>query len=107
MPAAKSPYYAEDMLGTNRVILPSAAGSPCYDADFYPFGGEREYTTSCAENYKFEGKKRDEETGNDDFGARYYSSSFGRWESPDWSSNRRRSVRQPHQPSDAQSVRDG
>ncbi len=74
------------MLGTNRVILPSAAGSPCYDADFYPFGGEREYTTSCAENYKFEGKKRDEETGNDDFGARYYSSSFGRWESPDWSS---------------------
>jgi hypothetical protein len=54
--------YAEDMLGTNRVILPSAAGSPCYDADFYPFGGEREYTTSCAENYKFEGKKRDQET---------------------------------------------
>jgi RHS repeat-associated protein len=79
-------YYAEDMLGTNRVILPSAAGSPCYDADFYPFGGEREYTTNCAENYKFEGKKRDQETGNDDFGARYYSSSFGRWESPDWSS---------------------
>jgi RHS repeat-associated protein len=73
------------MLGTNRVILPSAAGSPCYDADFYPFGGEREYTASCAENYKFEGKKRDQETGNDDFGARYYSSSFGRWESPDWS----------------------
>jgi RHS repeat-associated protein len=78
--------YAEDMLGTNRVILPSAAGSPCYDADFYPFGGEREYTTSCAENYKFEGKKRDEETSNDDFGARYYASWVGRWESPDWSS---------------------
>ncbi len=79
-------YYAEDMLGTNRVILPSAAGSPCYDADFYPFGGERAYTSTCAENYKFEGKKRDQETGNDDFGARYYTSSFGRWESPDWSS---------------------
>ena len=74
------------MLGTARVILPSTAGSPCYDGDFYPFGGEREYTSTCAENYKFEGKKRDQETGNDDFGARYYSSSFGRWESPDWSS---------------------
>jgi RHS repeat-associated protein len=32
------------------------------------------------------GKERDLETGNDDFGARYYSSSFGRWLSPDWSS---------------------
>ena len=37
-------------------------------------------------NYKFEGKERDSETGNDDFGARYYSSNFGRWLSPDWSS---------------------
>ena len=54
------------MLGTARVILPSTAGSPCYDGDFYPFGGEREYTSTCAENYKFEGKKRDQETGNDD-----------------------------------------
>ena len=30
-------------------------------------------------------KERDTETNNDDFGARYYSSSFGRWTSPDWS----------------------
>jgi RHS repeat-associated protein len=36
-------------------------------------------------NYKFTGKERDSETGNDDFGARYYSSQFGRWTSPDWS----------------------
>jgi RHS repeat-associated protein len=37
-------------------------------------------------NYKFEGKERDSETGNDDFGARYYTSRFGRWLSADWSS---------------------
>lgn len=79
-------YYAQDILGTNVVILSPTPGSPCYDADYYPFGGEREYVSTCAENYKFEGKKRDIETNNDDFGARYYSSSFGRWESPDWSS---------------------
>ena len=30
--------------------------------------------------------ERDTETGNDDFGARYYSSRFGRWLSADWSS---------------------
>jgi RHS repeat-associated protein len=40
---------------------------------------------TCAQNYKFEGKERDSETNNDDFGARYYSSAFGRWTSPDWS----------------------
>jgi RHS repeat-associated protein len=67
------------------VILPSTAGSPCYDADFYPFGGERDYTNTCSQNYKFEGKERDSETNNDDFGARYYASWVGRWESPDWS----------------------
>jgi RHS repeat-associated protein len=35
--------------------------------------------------YKFEGKERDFETGNGDFGARYYSNRFGRWLSADWS----------------------
>jgi RHS repeat-associated protein len=33
-----------------------------------------------------QGKERDTETGNDDFGARYYSNRFGRWLSADWSS---------------------
>src|SRR6185312_16243726 len=36
-------------------------------------------------HYKFTGKERDTETGNDYFGARYYNSSMGRWLSPDWS----------------------
>ena len=33
----------------------------------------------------FTGKMRDAETGDDDFGARYYSSMMGRFLSPDWS----------------------
>ncbi len=78
-------YYGEDFLGTSRQIY-SSTSAICYDADFYPFGGERPpYTNSCSPTYKFEGKERDTETNNDDFGARYYSSSFGRWTSPDWS----------------------
>jgi|HubBroStandDraft_6_1064221.scaffolds.fasta_scaffold50608_2 RHS repeat-associated protein len=73
------------MLGTSRVITTNT-GAVCYDADFYPYGGERPYTNTCPQNYKFEGKERDTETGNDDFGARYYSNRFGRWLSADWSS---------------------
>ena len=77
-------YYAEDFLGSSRVMTTST-GTVCYDADFYPFGGERVVTNTCPQNYKFTGKERDAETNNDDFGARYYSSQFGRWISPDWS----------------------
>ena len=78
-------YYAEDLLGSSRVIAQSN-GTLCYDADFTPFGGERSYTSTCAQNYKFEGKERDTETQNDDFGAREYTWRFGRWLSADWSS---------------------
>jgi len=77
-------YYAEDFLGSSRVMVTST-GVVCYDADFTPFGGERAYTNTCPSNYKFEGKERDTETGNDDFGARYYSNRLGRWLSSDWS----------------------
>jgi RHS repeat-associated protein len=86
LPASGTPiYYVEDLLGTSRVTTTST-GVVCYDADFYPYGGERFYTNTCPQNYKFEGKERDAETGNDDFGARYYSNRFGRWLSADWSS---------------------
>jgi RHS repeat-associated protein len=66
--------------------LATSTGAPCYDADFYPYGGEHDYTNTCAQNYKFTGKERDPETNNDDFDARYYSSAYGRFLSADWSS---------------------
>ncbi|MGA7317480.1 MAG: RHS repeat-associated core domain-containing protein [Silvibacterium sp.] len=37
--------------------------------------------------YRFTGKERDSESGNDYFGARYYSSTMGRFMSPDWDSD--------------------
>jgi len=83
-------YYFEDQVNSSRVIaeLPAGSTTPtlCYDADFYPYGGEKDFTNTCAQNYKFDGKERDPETGNDYFGARYYSSAYGRFLSPDWSS---------------------
>ncbi|MGA8407105.1 MAG: RHS repeat-associated core domain-containing protein, partial [Candidatus Acidiferrales bacterium] len=72
------------MLGSSR-SLTTSTGSLRYDADFYPFGGEHQFTNSCPQNYKFTGKERDAETGNDDYDARYYSSAYGRFLSADWS----------------------
>ena len=41
--------------------------------------------TACFSQYRFTGKERDTESGNDYFEARYYSSAMGRFLSPDWS----------------------
>jgi RHS repeat-associated protein len=76
-------YYFGDQLGTSREIVQSGQTTACYEGDFYPFGGERIITNTCPQNYKFTGKERDTESGNDYFKYRYYSSSMGRWMSPD------------------------
>jgi len=75
-------YYFGDGLGTPRKIT-NSVGTVCYDADFYPFGGERVFTNSCGQNYKFAQMERDTETGQDHTWFRQYSSNFGRWLSPD------------------------
>jgi RHS repeat-associated protein len=75
-------YYLADQLGSTRVVT-LANGAVCYDADFYPYGGELIFTNTCQQNYKFTGYERDGETGLDYAGLRYYSSSTGRFLSPD------------------------
>jgi RHS repeat-associated protein len=77
-------YYFSDQVGTARVIT-DANGNVCYDGDLYPYGGERAYTDVCDSNYKFTGKERDNESGLDNFGARYDSWQYGRFMTPDWS----------------------
>jgi RHS repeat-associated protein len=54
-------------------------------SDYYPYGGEIVISGSDPNHYKFTGKERDAESGLDEFGARYYSSSMGRFMIPDWS----------------------
>ena len=77
-------YYFADHLGTSRVMVQGGQATACYDADFYPFGGERTpVTNTCPQNYKFTGKERDTESGLDDFGARFYASTIGRLTTPD------------------------
>ncbi len=76
-------YYFADQLGTAREIIKAGSTSPCYDADFYPYGGERIVVDTCDSHYKFTGKERDSESGLDNFGARYDSSQYGRFMTPD------------------------
>jgi RHS repeat-associated protein len=78
-------YYFADHLGTARVVT-NATGAvpPVDDSDFYPFGAERPILSSSGNTYKFTGKERDPESGLDNFGARYFSSQYGRFMTPDW-----------------------
>jgi RHS repeat-associated protein len=75
-------YYFAEHVGSARIVA-NSSGTPVDDSDFYPFGGERNYLNSSPQNYKFAGKERDSESGLDNFGARYDSSNFGRFMSPD------------------------
>ena len=84
LPSGTVYYYFSDMLGSSNVIT-NALGSIMDESDFYPFGGESQITNSLLNHYKFTGKERDTESGNDYFEARYYSSAMGRFMSPDWS----------------------
>jgi RHS repeat-associated protein len=78
-------YYFSDHLKTASVIT-DATGNIKAESDYYPWGGELQFTSSDSNHYKFTGKERDTETGLDYFGARYYSNGLGRWVSADWSS---------------------
>ena len=70
----------------------STTGTPLWRGDFAPFGQELDavpyYFSNGATNgtdnrYRFTGKERDQESGLDYFGARYYASNMGRFSSPD------------------------
>jgi hypothetical protein len=71
-------YYFADQIGWTRTMT-DAMGHFCYDADFYPFGGEHTpYVNTCAQAYKSAGMERDTETQNDHTMFRYYASNMGR-----------------------------
>jgi RHS repeat-associated protein len=75
-------YYVSDHLGSSRIVT-NSSGTILDDSDFYPYGGERSYSSSSGNNYKFTGKERDTESGLDDFAARFYTSNYGRFLSAD------------------------
>jgi RHS repeat-associated protein len=82
LPANVIHYYFHDHLGSTSSIT-DTAGNIQKEADYYPYGGEIPITGSDINRYKFTGKERDAESGNDYFGARYMASTMGRFMSPD------------------------
>ena len=85
-------FVHHDHLGSTRLVsiypAPSNPTSPSQwlseNLDYLPFG-ELNSADSGIDTHKFTGKERDSESGLDNFGARYYTSNFGRFMSPDWS----------------------
>ena len=76
-------FYFTDHLGSSDVVT-NSAGAIQNESDYYPYGGERVYSQTLAnQNYKFTGKERDSESGLDNFEARDNASSMGRFMSPD------------------------
>jgi RHS repeat-associated protein len=78
-------YYFASHLGSTSVVTNSTGTTPLdEDIDYYPYGGEIDVSNGVPQNYKFTGKERDSESGLDNFEARYYASSLGRFMIPDW-----------------------
>jgi RHS repeat-associated protein len=80
-PSGTVHYYVSDPLGSARIVADPTG--VIGESDYYPYGGEIPITGSIGK-YKFTGKERDSESGLDEFGARYYGSSLGRFMTPDW-----------------------
>ncbi len=74
-------HYGLDALGNTRFLY---GYNGAWDlSDYYPFGGERVIQSNSNNQFKFTGKERDYESGLDNFGARYFGSSTGRFMSVD------------------------
>jgi len=82
-PAAQvvTKYFHLDAVGNVRVIA-DEAGNVIERYDYLPFGEEWNAQPSD-QPLRFTGKERDQETGFDYFGARYYGSPFARFTTPD------------------------
>ncbi len=78
---ASTTYYQSDQIGSARMMT-SGGGWPVWQAEYAPYGQEIN-PQATTNNYKFTGKERDSESGLDHFQFRSYSSTMGRWMSPD------------------------
>ena len=83
MPANTVEYYFSDHLKSTDIVT-NATGGIVRESDYVPYGGEVVISGTDPNRYKFTGKERDPESGLDDFDARFYSSPFGRFMTPDW-----------------------
>jgi len=87
-PTGATFFIHADWLGTERACT-NIAGTVCETISSLPFGDGQTISDSCGDSagdvspLHFTGNERDSESGLDNFGARYDSSSIGRFMSPD------------------------
>jgi len=63
--------------------MTQANGTVCFMSEYYPYGQELNFSSTCSTSYKFTGYERDAETGIDYAFARYYNPRIGRFMSGD------------------------
>ena len=73
-------FVHTDQLGSTRLVT-GVTQAVLDNMDYLPFG--QQIAGASASTHKFTGKERDSESGLDNFGARYYASSLGRFMTPD------------------------
>lgn len=71
-------YYHTDVAGTPLAIT-NSSGAKVWEADYMPFGEEYAVSSTTENDRRFVGNEKDEETGFNYFGARYFSSEQGRF----------------------------
>jgi len=80
-------FFLSDDLNSTHMVINGSTNAVENDSDYLPYGYERVYKqTLPSQNFKFDGKERDGESQLDEFGARYYAYSLGRFMIPDWAS---------------------
>ncbi|HMN14520.1 MAG TPA: RHS repeat-associated core domain-containing protein, partial [Bellilinea sp.] len=75
-------FYHNDPAGT-PLAMTDASGAVVWKADYKPFGEEHSTSGAAANDRRFVGKEKDEETGLSYFGARYEDAKTGRFIAPD------------------------
>lgn len=63
--------------------MTNATATVVEDSDYYPFGGERVFTDTLDNQYKFTGHERDTESGLDYYQYRMLATNLGRWTTTD------------------------
>jgi len=89
-------YYTSDQVNSTRIVT-DGNGNVVYSVAYDPYGGIQKTwgTPTYTPALKFSGKERDQESGLDYFGARYYNGAHYRFLSVDPSINKLRAVSNP------------
>lgn len=86
-PSRRDRYQLANHLRSSHLELDAGASVITYE-EYFPYGGTAFHaglgtTDVSAKRFRYCGNERDDETGLDYVGARYYASWLGRWTSPD------------------------